>query len=453
MSQDPRQLIARAPMSGFQIVVVALCVGLNALDGFDVLAISFASPGIAAEWGVSQAALGFVLSMELIGMGLGSVLIGGLADRVGRRPIILACIVVMAIGMFLTSRASDVVTLSAFRVFTGIGIGGMLASVTAMVAEYSNVRRRSLSVTLMGAGYPLGIVIGGSIASVLLANFDWRAVFLFGSIATIAFLPLAFFLLPESIEHLYQRRPARALERINATMRRMGHATVEALGEVASSPAKIPVVQLFSGGLARTTILLSIAYFTHIMTFYFILKWVPKLVVDMGFAPSAAGGVLTWANVGSVIGAVLIGLLALRFGVRWLTIGALLFASGMVVVFGQGQADLTELSTVAAGVGFFTNSAIVGIYAIFAHAYPTEARAGGTGFVIGVGRGGAALGPVIAGFLFEAGQPLPIVAVFMATGSAIAAVALLFLRFTEADKLPEAAADAVAAEAPVKPAA
>src|SRR5262245_36246766 len=116
-------------MSRLQIVVVAMTVALNALDGFDVLSISFASPGIATEWGIDRAALGVVLSMELIGMAIGAVFLGGLADKIGRRPTILSALVVMAAGMFMATTATGVVSLSAWRVVTGLGIGGMLAAI------------------------------------------------------------------------------------------------------------------------------------------------------------------------------------------------------------------------------------------------------------------------------------------------------------------------------------
>ena len=142
MPTDPRAIIDSAPMSGFQWGIVATMVGLNALDGFDVLSISFASPGIAAAWGIDRAALGFVLSMELIGMAVGSLVLGGIADRIGRRFTILGCLVVMATGMFGASTANDVTSLSAWRVLTGLGIGGMLASTNAAVAEAANAKRR-----------------------------------------------------------------------------------------------------------------------------------------------------------------------------------------------------------------------------------------------------------------------------------------------------------------------
>jgi benzoate transport len=428
---EPREIILRSPMGALQVVAVALCVGLCALDGFDVLSISFASPGIAADWRVDRAALGVILSAELIGMALGSAVIGGIADSFGRRPTILGCLVLMTLGMYLASIAGGITALLVYRFATGLGIGGMLASINAMTAEYSNLKRRNLAVTIMAAGYPGGAIIGGTIASMLLVSYDWRSVFVFGAVATGAFIPLVWFLMPESIEFLQHKRPPHALEHINRTLRRMGHETVPALPERAGKPPKQSVLQLFSPGMARTTILFTLVYFAHIVTFYFYIKWIPKLVVDMGQAPSSAGGVLVWANVGGISGALVLGLLAQRFGVRGLVIGAMVGATIMVTLFGQAGADLGRLSMVAALAGFFTNGAIVGLYAMFAQSFPTELRAGGTGFVIGVGRGGAALAPMAAGFLFIAGATLPIVAAVMGSGSILAAGLLATLRYRE----------------------
>jgi len=186
MVEDPRAIIAREPMGRAQLIAIAICIALTALDGFDVLSISFASPGIAAEWHIDRAMLGIVLSMELIGMCAGSVFVGGLADRIGRRPVTLLCLLVMAAGMALATTAHNVTTLSEFRLFTGIGIGGMLAAGNAMAAEFANGRRRNLAVALMACGYPLGAIVGGSIASRLLVTYSWRSVFAVGAIASLA---------------------------------------------------------------------------------------------------------------------------------------------------------------------------------------------------------------------------------------------------------------------------
>ena len=296
MRNNPQQILDEMPMGRLQVAAVCICVLLNGLDGFDVLAISFAAPGIAAEWGINRAALGVVLSMELIGMSIGSIFLGGVADRFGRRPMILLCLVLMTAGMFLAAQAGDVVTLSLIRLVTGLGIGGMLASTNAMVAEYSNARRRDFCIAVMVAGYPLGVIIGGTFASMLLAYFDWRSVFLLGAVGTAAMFPVVWLFLPESIAHLVHKRGPGALEKINATLKRMGHGIIDALPELAQEGPKASWRDLFSPGLVRITLLLTLCYLTHIMTFYFILKWVPKIVVDMGFAASAAGGVLVWGE-------------------------------------------------------------------------------------------------------------------------------------------------------------
>lgn len=194
-------------MHSRQILAVALAAALNALDGFDVLSISFAAPGIAREWGIDRAALGAVLSMELIGMGVGAFVLGAMADRIGRRPTILNCLVIMAFGMFAASMAPNVTTLSIFRLFTGLGIGGMLAATNAIVAECSNARRRNLSVAVMAGGYPVGAIVGGLIASELLELTErWESVFEFGAVATACFIPLVLWLVPETIAFLLHKR-------------------------------------------------------------------------------------------------------------------------------------------------------------------------------------------------------------------------------------------------------
>jgi benzoate transport len=421
------------PMKPLQVTAVAICIILNALDGFDVLAISFSAPGIAAEWGISRAELGVVLAIELLGMSVGSLLLGGIADKLGRRPIILGCLAIMSGGMYLASVVDTVNTLLVVRFLTGIGIGGMLATINAMVAEFSNARHRSFNVAVMATGYPFGVIIGGSIASVLLAHFDWRAVFVLGAGITAILLPVVWFLLPESISYLAHKRAPDALEKINAILARMGHAAVESLPGTGKKAAKTSWKELFSPQLGSTTLLLMVAYLTHIMTFYFILKWIPKIVVDMGFSASLAGGVLVWANVGGATGSVLLGWLTHRFNVRALVIAALIGAVVMINIFGQGQANLSQLALVAAIAGFFTNSAVVGMYAIFVQAFPTHLRASGTGFVIGMGRAGAVLGPIIAGFLFEGGYGLPLVSFVMALGSLIAAAMLMLLKYGRQD--------------------
>ncbi|MEC3910406.1 MFS transporter [Sphingobium sp. CR2-8] len=432
MAEDPRRILAAAPMRRPQIVAITLCVLLNALDGFDVLSISFASPGIAKEWGVDRAALGIVLSMELIGMMAGSIGLGALCDRIGRRPTILGCLAIMGSGMAMAMHASDIETLSVFRLFTGIGIGGMLAATNAVTAEVANARRRNMAIAIMASGYPVGAIVGGSVASLMFAaGHDWRSVFALGAAATALCIPLIWFLLPETVAFLVHKRGPDTLDRVNAVLRRLGHAVIDALPPPAPGGTRGGIGQLFRPGLAAITVLLTLAYFAHILTFYFILKWTPKVVVDMGFSPSSAGGVLVWANIGGAIGSLALSVLTQRFPVRWLTIGAMLLSTAMVAGFGHAPANIATLSLTVAIAGFCTNGGIVGLYAMIAQSFPTALRASGTGFAIGVGRGGAALSPIMAGFMFQGGIGFAGVALAMALGSVVAAGALFMLRYEE----------------------
>ena len=435
MSHDPRQMLAESLMTPAQMRVIAITIGLCALDGFDVLAISFASPGIAQEWGINRGALGVVLSMELLGMGVGSILLGGIADLFGRRYTVLGCLLVMTIGMAMATTAHSVVDLSAWRLVTGLGIGGMLASLNAIASEFASARRRDLCVSLMAIGYPLGAIIGGSIAAELLRHSDWRVVFEFGAAATAAFIPLVLWLVPESVSWLCRRQPSGALVAVNRSLVRMGYSPVAELPLLSAEARKRSVADIFSPQLLRITLLVTLAYFLHITTFYFILKWVPKIVVDMGFTPSSAAGVLVWANVGGATGGAVLGLLSLRFNLKHLTMLVLIVSTVMVAVFGRGQANLAQLSLVCAMTGFFTNAGVVGLYGLFAQVFPTHVRATGTGFAVGFGRAGAMLAPIVAGYLFHAGYGLEFVAIAMGTGSLIAAIALGLLPYK-----PEAAA-------------
>jgi benzoate transport len=438
---DPRETLARSPMSAVQIAAVAVTMGLNALDGYDVLAISFAAPGIARQWGLDRAALGIVLSMELIGMGLGSILLGGLADRIGRRRMLITCLLMMVFGLVMATQATTVVALSTWRVLTGLGIGGMLASINAVAAEFSNRRRRGLNVSIMAIGYPLGAVLGGMLTAVLLEHFSWRSVFWFGAGVTALFIPLVLWLVPESIEWLCQVQPPRALDDINRSLIRMGHGPLMQLPAVTGATSKISGknsgrrsgAAIFGLRYRRSTLLTAVAYFLHVTSFYFVVKWVPKIVVDMGHTAAAAAQILVWVNVGGVTGGATLGLLSLRWPIKYLTMAVLMMSTVMLAVFGSATPDLGRLAVICAITGFFTNAGIVGLYGVLAQAFPASLRATGTGFAVGTGRAGSVLAPIVSGFLFSAGYGLQFVAIAMGIGSVVAAVAVGFLSISDAD--------------------
>jgi len=200
----------------------------------------------------------------------------------------LACLVLMAIGMFMVTTVKQIPELEVWRFVTGLGIGGLLAASNAVAAEFSNLRRRSLCVALMAVGYPIGAVIGGSIVKVLLRDHDWRAVFYLGGSVTALFIPLVLLIVPESVHWLAHKQPSNALQRINKALVRMGHAAIEALPAIALQVGKRSVSDIFAPALLAITILSTLTYFFHIMTFYFLLKWIPRSCSTCIFRPRPA---------------------------------------------------------------------------------------------------------------------------------------------------------------------
>ncbi|MWV28885.1 MFS transporter [Erythrobacter sp. GH3-10] len=425
-------------MNWRQWAVVVLMVLLNALDGFDVLSSAFAAPGISAEWGIERAALGVVLSAELVGMGFGSVLLGGAADKFGRKNTMIACLLLMAGGMWMAGHANGVTPLIIFRFITGIGIGGMLAATNAVTAESTNSKWRKAAIAIYVAGYPLGAILGGIAASEwLLDTYGWRGVFDFGAIVTAALIPVVMLVVPETAA--YQAGKGN-LEGTNKTLAAFGKPPIEALPPMSTDENKPKVTDILSNPQLRpVTLLLAFGYMFHTITFYYILKFAVQIVADYppGYAPSTAATVLTFANVGGFLGSALFGFVMARFGIRWPTALMLLIGSVMVVSFGFGRDSLSGWQWATVLTGFFTNAAISGYYAAFARGFPAYARATGTGFVLGIGRFGAAGSPLIAGALFAwlGNDELLVVSTIMAMGSIVSLVLFLMLPEREGDDL------------------
>jgi benzoate transport len=429
LDTDPRHILDKSPMSLAQIVAVAVLTCLNALDGFDVLSISFAAPGITREWGIDRAALGWVLSMELLGMAVGSIFIGGLTDKIGRRPVMLACLMTMAAGMALVTTVHSLEMLSLWRVLTGLGIGGMLAATNAATAETSNTRSRNMCVAIMVIGYPLGNILGGLAAQYLLAHGGWRNVFALGAAASALLIPVVWLLVPETIGFLLHRRPKNALTAVNAALRRFGHAPVGVLPPQTDTEARATWTDLFKPAHIATTLLITLAYCGHIFSFYYLIKWIPNIVVDLGFKPSTAAGVLVWVSAGGALGGALLGLFTRAIGLKPITLLVLGGSAVALIIFGRGQADLNQLILTAFVASFFTNAGISGLYATFVQVFPTHIRAAGTGFAIGVGRFAGWFAPIIAGYLFKSGLGLQSVSALMGVGSLVALCALFVLRY------------------------
>jgi MFS transporter, AAHS family, vanillate permease len=394
-----RELIDNSPVKKLQVTVIGICCMLNILDGFDVLAIAFAAPPIADEWAITPAALGLVFSAGLVGMALGAMFIAPLTDRIGRRAMILICIVAISVMMAVTGLSRSVPQLIAARALTGLGIGGMLASLTSMVAEYSPDRQRNLTIGLLQAGYPVGGTLGGLIAAWLLPEFGWRALFFGGAVMGALMIPIVALWLPESLVFLAQKQPAKALGRINRILHGLEHEPLDALPPVPATETSGGVMALLTTARRNNTLRLWLAFLLNSLTVYFIFSWVPKIVVDAGLPLEQ--GILAglMVNAGAVVGIPTLGYLSGTRGLRPLILTFLLLGTGCVGLYGFVGQSVPLLLSIGFLIGFFVMGGFIGLYAVAARIYPTELRTTGIGWTIGVGRIGAIIGPYLGGIM------------------------------------------------------
>jgi benzoate transport len=408
--EDPRLLLRRGPMSGFQIAAVTICMIVNMLDGFDVLAIAFTGPAIAHDWALRPTELGLLFSAGLVGMTVGSLLISPLADAIGRRWLTLIGLAIITAGMLGSSFAHGLKELALLRVFTGLGIGSLLSSINTIVVEFSSTERKAFAVSFMSVGYPIGGTIGGTIAVFLIHAFGWRSVFVFGGLCSAALLPAAFAYLPESLDFLLLKRPRNALSRVNALLARMGRPAIDelpVLQDPAENTAK-SVFSIFDRDFASRTLLICSAYFLTMIPFYFVLNWTPKVLVDEGLSITTgiSGSILM--NASGVVGGLLFGLLGRRLGLQRLGAVYMLMLLASVVAFGFAGSDLPLLMGFAMAIGFSMIGTICALYAIIGAMYPVRVRNTGTGLAIGIGRLGAIAGPYLGGVLIAAHWTRPL---------------------------------------------
>ena len=400
-------------MTGAEIVAVATCIFINMLDGFDVLVIAFAGPAIAKAWGLAPGELGLLFSSGLAGMMLGSLFLAPLADRIGRRPVILVSLALVSTGMLASAASTGLYMLAATRVMSGLGIGAMLAGLTATVAEYTPERSRALAVSLLQTAYPVGAILGGMISAILIARFGWQSVFVLGGLLPAMMIPVVMLFLPESIAYLSTRTGPDRLARVNASRRRLGRAALAELPSAGVSPAAGSVRALLAPEHRRNTVLVTFTYVMVMMTLYFALNWTPKVVVDAGLSEAAGIRASVLVNIGGVLGASAFGVLAIRYReVRTLRVYMLLCIAGLLL-FG-----LTDLATAALWgaafiMGCFLHGITIGLYTLLPRLYPPEIRSTGAGWAIGIGRLGAIVGPALAGYLFGSGfSPTVVYALF-----------------------------------------
>lgn len=436
---DVRQAIDQGRVTSLQILVVCLCFVINMLDGMDVLAISLAAPVLSQDWGITPQTLGRVFSAALFGMALGSLFLAPLADVLGRRKLIMICLTIIAVGMVSTAYSTTIPQLVTLRFVTGLGVGGVLASMATMSAEFSPARSRNLFVTFVQSGYPVGAAVLGIIVveGGMLPAYGWSSVFLLAGVLTAIIVPVVALKMPESLEFLLKRQPAGALDDINQILRRMGHEEISELPPLeptssgSGSTSMLPRVgALFAPEHRRKTLLLWVAFFMSFGTLYFLLSWVPQLGRNAGLPLDRAIYASVILNLSAFCGMVTLGYLADRFGLKRIIMTWLILAAICMSAFEVFASPLTIMLAIGF-IGFTMEGGFIGIYAASARVYPTLIRNTGVGWAIGAGRAGAIVGPIFAGSLVASGITMGGSFRIFAIPLLLAAIAVFFMRSKE----------------------
>ncbi|NHN37899.1 MFS transporter [Pseudomaricurvus alcaniphilus] len=424
-----RDLVDNKLMSGLQILVVMICFTLNMLDGMDVVLMSYAAPVLADDWAIPAAALGAVFSAALVGMTFGCLAIAPYADVIGRRRMIMAALFVITTGMLISGICQTIWQLAAARVYTGLGVGAILASMAAMTAEFSSEKKRNLCVAFLQAGYPIGAVMTGFVSAWIMPDYGWRPMFIGAGIITGLMLPVVYFLLPESLEFLAKKQPRGAIKDLNRTLTRMGAPTLAALPEQPhDAHHKTSVKALFEGPRRFSTIMLWSGVFLGFFTLYFVISWIPKIAVDAGLPLDKGIYAGTAYNLGSFVGSIFLGWISARYGLQRMIFLFFTLAAVMLMVFGSVQMGVFFILLSAFIIGITLNGGFNGFWPTAARLYPTEIRATGVGWAVGAGRAGAVLGPLVGGYLLQSGVGLAVTFAVFAVPLVLAGIAALNIR-------------------------
>jgi MFS transporter, AAHS family, 3-hydroxyphenylpropionic acid transporter len=358
------------------VLTVALCCTVSIIEGFDLQSAGVAAPRLAPALGLNPGQLGLFFSSSTFGLMCGALIGGRLSDYFGRKTILLISVAWFGVMSIATGLSSGFTLLLLTRFLTGVGLGGALPNLLALVAENTTSEHRSSAIATLYAGLPTGGAIASIVTFLDKDPASWRMIFFIGGIAPLIVIPLLYWVLPDS-------------KRLHAD----------------SHVAKPPVTQaLFGGDRNSTTLLLWLGFLLGLLVFYLLLNWLPSLLVSRGLSRPDASLVQLAFNVAGAIGSVAVGLI-MDVRSKWVTTAAAFVASIVaILILAVAPADLMLLIAAGAAVGATISASQMVLYSIAPGCYPTMVRGTGVGAAVAVGRVGSAIGPLLAGLLLGSGQ-------------------------------------------------
>lgn len=425
---DVQSFINAQPLSLYQCRIVLLCFLIVFLDGLDTAAMGFIAPALTQDWGIDRASLGPVMSAALIGMVFGALGSGPLADRFGRKGVLVVAVFLFGLFSLISAYSSNLEQLMALRLLTGIGLGAAMPNATTLLSEYTPERLKSLLVTSMFCGFNLGMASGGFVSAKLIPAYGWHSLLLLGGVLPLLLTAVLLVWLPESARFLVVRN--RGADKVKRVLAPIAPAEVVAARDFSVPEQKTVQSRnvfkvIFSGTYSSGTLLLWLTYFMGLVIVYLLTSWLPTLMRDAGASMEQAAFIGALFQLGGVLSSVAVGWAMDRFNPHKV-IGLFYCLAGVFAYcVGQSLGTVTLLATLVLAAGMCVNGAQSAMPSLAARFYPTQGRATGVSWMLGIGRFGAILGAWIGATLLGLGWNFEQVLTALIVPAAIATAAVL----------------------------
>ena len=423
---DIQAFINRHPFSKYQWMILVLCFVTVAMDGFDTAIIGFIASDLVQEWGVQKSDLGPVMSAALVGLAVGALTAGPMADRIGRKKVLVLSILVFGGFSLITAFATSLTQLTVLRFLTGLGLGAAMPNAATLMSEYAPERRRALLVNLMFVGFPIGSSMGGFISAWMIPHYGWQSVLILGGVMPLILAVALIFLLPESARYLAvknqpQQHIARILRRI-APLPDNTHFVLQEAGQVKEKSA---LGVIFSPRYLVGTVMLCLTYFMGLLIFYLLTSWLPLLIRETGATLSQASVITALFPLGGGIGVLVLGALMDKMNPNKVVAVGYLLTGVFVCLVGFSTHSLVLMGVMVFIAGTIMNGAQSSMPALAAGFYPTQGRATGVAWMLGLGRFGGILGAFSGAFLMQAELSFKTIFALLAIPAVLSAIALM----------------------------
>ena len=425
-----REFINGRALSANQWVLALLCFLIVAVDGMDVAIMGFIAPSILADWKLSRPAFGVVMGAAPIGLAVGAMVAGASSDWWGRRRVLLGSVLGFGLCTLLTAYSHNVTEMTLLRFATGLGLGAAMPNTTTLLSEYVPEHRRSFLVAAMFTGFNLGSAMVGFVAAALMPGYGWQSVLLLGGALPLLMVPVLFAFLPESARFMVVRKFS--AERISKVLSRVCKAKLEGVTAYVSGEPELkttqPIATLFQPDFRLRTITLWVTYFMGLLVIYLTTSWLPTMMKDAGMSIDRAANVTAMFQLGGTAGALLVGWMMDRMNPNRVIATSYILGAVALVVMGFNGLASSAIVVLVMAVGFFLSGAQTGLNGFAPGCYPTQARATGVSWMLGMGRLGSILGSSIGGVLLSSGWGFEGIFAALAVPATVAGFSILLNR-------------------------